>query len=114
MIDNVTDTFFVENPVAMAIAVTAFRIRDIHPEYGQERALAACCYPQRRADRQVTRRSPLGKDFSVHEILNRTSGDDSGTVSSLEPVFDYLNADGMWPLTPLPKIRMAWAFMSLS
>jgi|GEM_PF-1691287 len=94
-IGNVNDTFFMDNPVAMAIAAAGFRIRDVHLSTGKDGLWQRVIIKRAEQTGKSLEEIRSERIIFVHEILTRVSSDDSEIIKSLEPVFDYLNAGGI-------------------
>lgn len=102
-IGNVGDTFFMDNPLAMAISAAGFRIRDVHLRADKDGLWQRVIV----RNAEQTGKSPeeirSERIIFVHNMLSKTGSEDSETVKSLEPVFDYLNAGGVLRVDAVAK-----------
>lgn len=102
-IGNVTDTFFADNPVAMAIAMAGFRIRDVYLSVDKDGLWQRILVQKAEQTGKSLEQVRSEKIFSVHDSLSKTSQDNSQTVRLLAPVFDYLNAGGFLTVDAVAK-----------
>jgi len=103
-IGNVTETFFIDNPLAMGISAAGFRIKDFHLNTDKDGVWQRIILQKAEQTGKTPEEIRSERVIFIHNyLLDKVAIDNSETVKSLEPVFDYLNAGGVLTVDAVAK-----------